>query len=133
MIEAGTIGWIGLGKLGLPMAARLAASGRAVNGYDRDPARMALALERGVASAQTVDELSRGCEVMFTSLPDDHALIAVILGNGGVLAALKRGAILVETSTVSPDASAEVAQACELRGIAYLRLPISGSSALAEA
>lgn len=132
MTKVRAIGWIGLGKIGLPMAARLVASGQCVTGYDRDPARMALAGERGVDRARGVDELSRDCDVVFTSLPDDRALRAAILGEGGVLASLTQGAILAETSTVSPDASAEVAQSCELRGIAYLRLPISGSSALAE-
>jgi len=132
MTDARTIGWVGLGKLGLPMAARLVASGRAVAGYDRDQARSALAAERGVAPAQTIEALCRDCDVVFTSLPDDAALRAAILGNEGLLAYLKRGAVLAETSTVSPKASADVAQACERPGIAYLRLPISGSSALAE-
>jgi 3-hydroxyisobutyrate dehydrogenase-like beta-hydroxyacid dehydrogenase len=130
MTTAPTIGWVGLGKLGLPMAARLASSGQAVTGYDRDEGRMALASERGVALATMIE--AAGSDVVFTSLPDDKALHAAILGDNGLLAAMREGAVLAETSTVSPDASAEVAQACAGRGIAYLRLPISGSSALAE-
>jgi 3-hydroxyisobutyrate dehydrogenase-like beta-hydroxyacid dehydrogenase len=71
-------------------------------------------------------------EVVFTSLPDDHALRTALLGPTGIIAAMRSGATLAETSTVSPGASAQVAAACDARGIGYLRLPISGSSALAE-
>jgi 3-hydroxyisobutyrate dehydrogenase-like beta-hydroxyacid dehydrogenase len=133
MTEAHAIGWVGLGKLGLPMAARLAASGRAVSGYDRDENRMALASGRGIASAPGLESLARESRIVFTSLPDDGALRAAILGKAGLLAAMHPGAVLAETSTVSPHASAEVARACEARGVDYLRLPISGSSVLAEA
>ena len=132
MTKTRSIGWVGLGKLGLPMAARLASSGQAVTGYDRDQGRIALASERGVAPAPTIKGAAAASDVVFTSLPDDRALRAAILGENDLLTAMREGAVLAETSTVSPDASAEVAQACEARGIAYLRLPISGSSALAE-
>ena len=84
------------------------------------------------APAPTIKAAAAASDVVFTSLPDDRALRAAILGENGLLTAMREGAVLAETSTVSPDASAEVAQACEARGIAYLRLPISGSSALAE-
>ncbi len=131
MTEARTVGWVGLGKLGLPMAARLASSGQAVTGYDRDQDRVALASQRGVAPAPTV-AAAAARDIVFTSLPDDGALRAATLGENGLLATMREGAVLGETSTVSPDASAEVAQACAARGVAYLRLPISGSSALAE-
>jgi 3-hydroxyisobutyrate dehydrogenase-like beta-hydroxyacid dehydrogenase len=131
MTEARTVGWVGLGKLGLPMAARLASSGQAVTGYDRDQDRVALASQRGVAPAPTV-AAAAARDIVFTSLPDDGALRAATLGENGLLATMREGAVLGETSTVSPDASAEVAQACAERGVAYLRLPISGSSALAE-
>jgi 3-hydroxyisobutyrate dehydrogenase-like beta-hydroxyacid dehydrogenase len=132
MTEARTVGWVGLGKLGLPMAARLASSGQAVTGYDRDQGRIALASQRGVAPAPTIEAAAAASDIVFTSLPDDRALHAATLGKNGLLATMREGAVLGETSTVSPDASAELAQACVSRGIAYLRLPISGSSALAE-
>jgi 3-hydroxyisobutyrate dehydrogenase-like beta-hydroxyacid dehydrogenase len=131
MTKARTIGWVGLGKLGLPMAARLASSGRTVAGYDRDQDRVALASERGVTPAPAA-QAAASSDVVFTSLPDDKALRAALLGDKGLLTVVCAGAVLAETSTVSPEASAEVAEACEWRGVAYLRLPISGSSALAE-
>jgi 3-hydroxyisobutyrate dehydrogenase-like beta-hydroxyacid dehydrogenase len=113
------IAWIGLGKMGAPMSARLVKAGFEVRGWDIDPARRALAAGRGVAVTEKLD----GADLVFTSMPTEEALLELV-------ASLKRGgALLVETSTVSPEASAKVGR---LAG-PYLRAPISGSTALAEA
>lgn len=129
MTEPQTIGWIGLGKMGLPISARLAAAGRDVAGYDRDQARIAAASDGGVKPAATLANAA-GHDIVFTSLPDDGALRAVAL-SGDLFAAMRKGAILVETSTVSPGVSAEVAQAADRHGVAYLRAPVSGNAAIA--
>ena len=132
MQQAMTIGWIGLGKLGLPMAACLARAGHAVQGFDRDEARLALAQEQGIAIAESQNAAARGARIMLTSLPDDTVLERVMLGPDGLIAHMDAGAVLAETSTVSPRASARVGEAAAKAGIAYLRLPISGSTTLAE-
>ena len=124
------IGWIGLGKLGAPMA-RHAAPGHAFRALDRDPAR--LAEVPGATAAEDIPRLAAWAEVLVTSLPDDAALRAVALGPGGVLAHLAPGAVLAETSTVSPAASAELRAAADARGALYLAAPVSGSTATAEA
>lgn len=129
MADAGTLGWIGLGKMGLPISTRLAAAGRDIAGYDRDQQRIAEAVGGGVKGAPTLAEAARR-DIVFTSLPDDKALKAVAL-DGDLFATMREGAILVETSTVSPVISAEVAKAAEARGIAYLRAPVSGNAAIA--
>jgi 3-hydroxyisobutyrate dehydrogenase-like beta-hydroxyacid dehydrogenase len=129
MAEVQTIGWIGLGKMGLPISARLAAAGRDVAGHDRDQARIAAAADGGVKPAATFADAA-GRDIVFTSLPDDAALRALAL-TGDLFAAMREGAILVETSTVSPDVSAEVARAAERRGVHYLRAPVSGNAAIA--
>jgi 3-hydroxyisobutyrate dehydrogenase-like beta-hydroxyacid dehydrogenase len=126
------IGWIGLGKLGLPMAQRLATAGYAVTGFDRDPARLATAGASGVAPANGMQNAAAGAQVVFTSLPDDHVLRAVTMGDDGLLQSMAEGAILAETSTVSVEVSAEVARKAEELGISYLRLPMSGNPTLAE-
>jgi 3-hydroxyisobutyrate dehydrogenase-like beta-hydroxyacid dehydrogenase len=69
---------------------------------------------------------------VFASLPDDAALRKVALGADGVLAHSNRGAIFVETSTVSADVSAEVDRQASRYGVAYLRMPISGNAASAQ-
>lgn len=129
MAEAQTIGWIGLGKMGLPISARLAAAGRDVAGHDRDQGRIAAASDGGVKPAASLAGAA-GRDIVFTSLPDDGALRALAL-SGDLFAAMRQGAILVETSTVSPGISAEVAQAAERHGVAYLRAPVSGNAAIA--
>lgn len=127
------IGWVGLGKLGLPMAARLVRAGHNVHGFDPDKDRVALGRKHGIGLAENHCAVARAAEIVFTSLPDDHALEHVLLGPGGLIASLSAGAMLAETSTVSPRASARVAEAAATAGIAYLRLPMSGSTTLAEA
>lgn len=129
MTDTQSIGWIGLGKMGLPIATRLAAAGHDIAGFDRDQERIAAASGGGVRPAATLSDAA-GRDIVITSLPDDKALAAVAL-SGGLFSAMRRGAILVETSTVSPTISAEVAQAAERQGVAYLRAPVSGNAAIA--
>jgi 3-hydroxyisobutyrate dehydrogenase-like beta-hydroxyacid dehydrogenase len=125
-----TIGWIGLGKLGLPIAARLAEAGYPVAGCDTTPARLALAAEKGIAAAMGLKSVA-GQDIVFSCLPDDKALRCATLGNGGLLGLMRQGATFIEISTVSPEASADVAAEAASRGIAYLRLPISGNASIA--
>jgi 3-hydroxyisobutyrate dehydrogenase-like beta-hydroxyacid dehydrogenase len=117
------VAWIGLGRIGLPMAARLAAAGFAVKGFDVDRARGSAAAERGIASCESRASALDGAKLVFTSMPSEEALLQLV--NGLQL----RDALLVETSTVGPEASKQVAAAVG----PYLRSPISGSTALAEA
>lgn len=125
-----SLGWIGLGKMGLPMSGRLAQAGHDVAGYDRSQAQIAAASVKGVAPAATL-AAAAGRDVVISSIPDDAALKALALPADGLLAAMRRGATWVETSTVSPEASTEVARAAEAAGIAYLRVPVSGNAAIA--
>ena len=126
-ISAGPIAWIGVGKIGLPMAARLVQAGRPVRCFDIDPKRMALAAARGIGCASDAASAISGAHLVFTSLPSEEVLVDVA---GAAGRSMRRDAILVETSTVGPEASAAAGKA--LQGMAYLRAPISGSTALAE-
>ncbi len=132
MADGQRVGWIGLGKLGLPMAARIAAAGCRVVGYDRDPTRMTAATKAGIAAASGPEAMLADVTLVFTSLPDDTALEAAFLGTNGIVALAAPGTIIVETSTVSAGASARVAAAASSKGIAYLRGPVSGNPVLAE-
>ncbi len=127
------IGWIGVGKMGLPMVRHLAAAGHEVTAFDVDPAGPREAARAGVRTAGSVAGAACGAEAAFSSIPDDAAFRAVALGDGGVLAALAPGAVHVDMSTVSPAVSEEAAKAAEERGVSYLRAPVSGSVTLAEA
>jgi 3-hydroxyisobutyrate dehydrogenase-like beta-hydroxyacid dehydrogenase len=123
MAAKARIAWIGLGRIGLPMAARLAAAGWTVAGFDLSAERRAMAKGRGIEAAETAQAALEEASFLFTSLPT-HEPVASFL---------RKGVTLVETSTISPQASAGIAKAAAAKGVPYLRSPISGSTALAEA
>jgi 3-hydroxyisobutyrate dehydrogenase-like beta-hydroxyacid dehydrogenase len=128
-----TLGWIGLGKMGFPICGNLAKAGFALRVYDIDPARgAALAANKGTTAAASLEGAAMSADIVLSMVPDDAALRAVALGEGGVLAAMQPGSIYVDLSTVSPDVSVEVATEAARRGVRYLRAPVSGSTALAE-
>ena len=124
------IHFIGVGKMGLPMATHLAAAGHAVTVSDINAQRLQLAQAQGLA---VVDDVAKGiaaAQVIFSSLPNDAALLSVA---AQVAAAAPRGAIYVDTSTVSQPASAEAAQRCAAAGVHSLRSTVSGNNKMAEA
>lgn len=122
-------GWIGLGLIGLPMAARLAAAGWRVRGFDISRQRVELAAARGVEAVGTAEAATEGASLVFTSMPTEAALTELV---AGLARAMPAQAILVDTTTAGPVASAQAAEALAARRIAYLRAPISGSVSLAE-
>jgi 3-hydroxyisobutyrate dehydrogenase-like beta-hydroxyacid dehydrogenase len=124
------IGWVGIGKMGLPMSALVAKAGYVVSAFDLSTERLTAARAQGIANAASPTEAVGGRPMVVTSLPDDTALRAVMLGPGGLLAAMAPGAILIETSTVSVEASGEVDAAAKPRGVAYLRVPVSGNASI---
>lgn len=124
-----TIAWIGLGRIGLPMAARLASGGAKVQGFDIDAGRMRVAAARGIGAAADFASALADAERVFSSLPTEEALLEVA---NGVAQLMPPKSVFIETSTVGPKASAQAAGVLAARRIAYLRAPISGSTALAE-
>lgn len=122
-------GWIGLGLIGLPMAARLALAGWQVKGFDLSAQRLEMAVAKGIQAAASAEIAMEGASLVFTSMPTEAALIGLA---GKLATAIPKAAILVETTTAGPAASVKVAETLAARGIAYLRSPISGSVNLAE-
>ncbi len=125
------LAFIGIGKIGLPIAARLAKAGYDVTAFDPNAARLDEARALGMAAASCATEAVRDHAVVISSLPDDAALRAAMLGSNGLIAAMATDAILIETSTVGVDASSEVDAATAARDVAYLRTPISGNASIA--
>jgi 3-hydroxyisobutyrate dehydrogenase-like beta-hydroxyacid dehydrogenase len=124
------IAWIGLGKMGLPMSALVAKAGYAVTAFDRSETQLVAALGQGISIAGSATEAVSGRPVAITSLPDDAALRVVMLGPHGVIQEMAPKSILIETSTVSAEVSAEVAAAAGARDVAYLRAPVSGNASI---
>ncbi|MBB4371121.1 3-hydroxyisobutyrate dehydrogenase-like beta-hydroxyacid dehydrogenase [Bradyrhizobium sp. cir1] len=124
------VAFIGIGKMGLPMALLVAKAGYAVTAFDQSAARTNEARGQGIAIAASPADAVDGKAAIITSLPDDAALRGALLGPTGLIAAMAPGAVLIETSTVSVEASTEVAAAAQARGIAYLRSPVSGNASI---
>lgn len=124
------IAFIGIGKMGLPMSVLVTKAGYTVTAFDRSAPRLDEARAQGISIAASPAEAVSGKAAVVTSLPDDTALRSALLGPTGLIAAMAPGAVLIETSTVSVDASHEVAAAAQARGIAYLRAPVSGNASI---
>lgn len=118
------MGLIGLGNMGSAFAERLLDAGFGLALYNRTPGRAERFRERGATVAETPSELAAGVELVLTSLPDDAAFESVA---DAVIGAARPGTVLVDASTVSPEASARVAALAEAAGIGYLRAPVSGN------
>ena len=131
MSHTPTIAWIGIGKIGLPMAVRAMQAGFDLAAFDASPARLALAHEQGLKTAASAEAAVQGRDVVVTSLPDDQALRGALSGPDGVVAQMAAGAVLIETSTVSAEISAELAHLARARQISYLRAPVSGNASIA--
>lgn len=123
-----TVGVVGLGNMGLPMAAHLLAAGFGVRGYDVRP-EAADALDRagGVPTASPA-ETAAGAQVVITSLPSVTALQEVVGGAQGLASATPDGLIVIETSTLPVTAKADAARALGRAGAVLLDCPLSGTA-----
>jgi 3-hydroxyisobutyrate dehydrogenase-like beta-hydroxyacid dehydrogenase len=127
-MDAGTlrkVGWIGLGKMGLPICRRLTAAGFGLTTFARNEASAAKAEAEGFFYCRNLEELA-AADVILSAVPDDAALCGIM--TSGFVAALRPGRIFIDISTVSPAASAEVARKLAPSGVHYLRAPVSGST-----
>lgn len=133
MDEKPKIGFIGLGKMGNPMSKNLIKVGYALSVYDIIEEKVRELAEQGAHVGDSLKALAAGVDVIISMIPDDRVLEAVSFGPEGAFEGAKAGAIYIDMSTVSPVASARVAEVAEKKGIKYLRAPVSGSTALAAA
>lgn len=127
------IGWIGLGKMGMPISKRVEAGGHTITAFARSDASAEKASKAGYAVARTMAELAAASEVVFAAISDDRALHDAVSAEGALAAHLTKGQVFIDTSTVSPEASAAVAKLLDAKGVTYLRAPVSGSTATAAA
>lgn len=126
-----TVGVVGLGNIGGRMATVLL-DRFDVAVYDIDESRVQTLVDAGATAAESSADLARHADIIFLSLPNDSALEAATLGDGGVVEGLGDGDVLIDTSTISPMASERVADACNAAGAAFLDAPVSGGARNAE-
>jgi 2-hydroxy-3-oxopropionate reductase len=121
-----TIGFIGLGTMGFPMAANLVRADYDVVGYNRSPNRVQQLIGVGGRSAGNVAEAASDADVIISMLPDSSDVKAVALGESGILANARSGACYVDMSSIRPDVSVQLSDAGRRAGLDVLDAPVSG-------
>jgi 3-hydroxyisobutyrate dehydrogenase-like beta-hydroxyacid dehydrogenase len=122
-----TIGFVGLGRMGGSMAARLLQAGYPVHGMNRTRRRAEELISHGLQWHDTPREVASAADVVLTSVPDDEALNVAAAGPDGILSGLTAGTTWVDVSTVSPAVSREMAARVRAAGATMLDAPVSGS------
>ena len=120
------IGFIGVGTMGLPMAKNLLNKGFAVTAFDANPEAVTAAAAAGMAAAASAAECVATADIVITMLPSSPNVESVYTGDGGVLAAARRGTLCVDMSTIDPAVSRRVAAAGKERGGRFIDAPVSG-------
>ena len=133
MAENSAVGWIGLGKMGVPMAGHLLRAGIALTVHNRSPGPEAALRDAGADVAASPAALAADADIVISMISDDAALADISDGPNGIFGAAAPGTLYIDMSTVSPDMSARVAARAAEIGIGYLRAPVSGGVALAKA
>ena len=116
------LGFIGMGRMGSRMAARLIGAGYAVTVYDRSKKQ-----SQNAPVAQSPPELAANSEVVLISVTNDVAVEQVMFGPDGALAGLREGSRIIDLSTVSPGASRRLYEAAREKGAAMIDAAVSGS------
>ena len=118
---------LGLGTMGAGMAANWLAKGFGLTVWNRTRARTQALADKGARVATTPREAAEGADCVFAMVADDAASRAVWLGDDGALAGAKTGAVVVESSTLTPDWVRELAGRARARGCVFLDAPVGGS------
>ena len=124
-----TIAFIGLGIMGGPMAGHLVQAGHTVIGVNRSPAPVQKLVEAGGRGAESVAEAVAEAEVIITMVPDSPDVEGLALGDDGIYANARSGAIHLDMSSIRPDVSVRLAEAGRERGVRVLDAPVSGGEA----
>jgi 2-hydroxy-3-oxopropionate reductase len=121
-----TVGFIGLGVMGAPMARNLLQAGHSLVVHSRSRGPVDKLAEAGAEPASSPREVAERAGVVITMLPDSAAVEDVVEGSDGVLAGASSGDLLIDMSTIHPTVSVAIAEAARERGVAVLDAPVSG-------
>jgi 3-hydroxyisobutyrate dehydrogenase-like beta-hydroxyacid dehydrogenase len=122
------VGLIGLGLMGHPMGANLLKAGHQLTVWNRTSSRGDDLVAQGAKRAATPRAVAESSEVILTIVSDPPALESVLWGESGVLAGLKRGSVIIESSTVSPALEKRAALAAAAQGAEFLEAPVTGGT-----
>jgi 3-hydroxyisobutyrate dehydrogenase-like beta-hydroxyacid dehydrogenase len=126
------VAFVGLGRMGLPMARQLLRAGFPLTVYNRTASRALLLADDGATVVESPAEAAAGSDVVITMLADGAAVRSVVCGPEGVLVGAQPGTVLVEMSTIGPEAARRLADDAAATGVVVLDAPVSGSVAAAE-
>ncbi|MET8677831.1 2-hydroxy-3-oxopropionate reductase [Streptomyces sp. NPDC004647] len=123
------IAWIGLGIMGSPMAENLIKAGYPVTGYTLEQDKLDRLVAGGGTAAASTAEAVKDADVIITMVPASPQVEAIAYGDDGILANAKRGALLIDMSSITPQTSIDLAEAAAAKGINVLDAPVSGGEA----
>jgi 2-hydroxy-3-oxopropionate reductase len=123
---AQTIGFIGLGIMGRPMARNLLKAGYSLVVHSRSRGPVDEIVKAGATAAASPKDVAAQCDVLITMLPNSPDVEQVALGPGGIIEGARRGLIFADMSTISPIVSKKIGKALEAKGVAMLDAPVSG-------
>lgn len=122
-----TIGFIGLGTMGEPMAANLLRKGYALLVYNRTPGKADRLVELSAEVASSPTDIAARTDVIFTMISNDQAIEEVYFGEDGLFSSLKPGTVIIDSSTISPELARRLAAASAERGAEFIDAPVTGS------
>jgi 2-hydroxy-3-oxopropionate reductase len=121
-----SLGFLGLGVMGGPMARNLIKAGYAITGFDTDRGRLGRFAAAGGKAVPSAAEVGKASEIVFLSLPTGDVVRQVVTGEGGLTAVMRSGSVIVDLSTTEAKVAQDAAAACAPRGITFLDAPVSG-------
>ncbi len=127
-----SIGWIGLGRMGEAMVKRLLKAGHAARVWNRTAAKAQPLVEYGAQVVASKLDLA-SCDTVFTMVSTTDDLKDVLFGEGGLVTGAKRPRVVIDSSSISQEGSAEIRAQLEGLGVAYLCAPVSGNAKVAKA
>lgn len=130
--RADTVGFIGLGHLGAPMASRLVRSGRQLVVFDLEPTHVEELTRQGALAARSARDVAERAGVTFSCLPTEEAARESLLGSDGAVGGASAQSGFVECSTVSPATAVALADGARAAGATAIEASVSGSTLPAE-
>lgn len=134
MTDTATLGYIGTGLMGTPMAARLLAAGHPLTVWNRTAAKAQGLVDKGAAMGESPADVASRSDIVFLCLTDTNAVEEAVFGGNGVASGARKGSVLVDFSSIQPDASVRMAERLKSEtGMDWIDAPVSGGVPGAEA
>jgi 3-hydroxyisobutyrate dehydrogenase len=122
------IGFVGLGTMGASMAANLVRAGAPLTVWNRTPGRAGPLLELGAQAAESAAAVATRSDISVVCVSDTPDVEAVLFGPGGIVEGAAQGSLVIDCSTISPDATREFGRRLAERGVGMVDAPVSGGS-----